>query len=256
MLPVRIVIANRKGGTGKTTTAVNLAAGLAAQGLQTLLIDLDTQGQSALGCGIAPVKPAVTAHDLLRGNGADPARAVMASSLPKLDVVVGDRWSSTPPVPEKFEVIDDVLSRRDIEERYDVIIVDTAPALDGVLVNALVAADGVVIPFLPHPLSVDGAHQFAKALFVVRSQLKTRLKHFAFLPVQFNQHVRVHRSTAARLSQEFGSAKMLSPIRTDIKLAEAFDAGKPARDFAPFSRGAQDYEDVVSRIASDWLGCS
>jgi chromosome partitioning protein len=136
---------------------------------------------------------------------------------------------------------------------YDTVILDTPPSLDSLLMNALCAADRVLVPFIPHFLSGEGVRQLARVLFRVASRGQNeRLKVLGFLPVMQDLRIGQHRDIASGVCHQFGAARVLPGIRTDIRVAEAFAAGKPVREHAPKSRAAFDYSLVVSKIESLW----
>jgi chromosome partitioning protein len=119
--------------------------------------------------------------------------------------------------------------------------------------NALCAADRVLVPFVPHFLSGEGVRQLARVLFRVASRGQNdRLKVLGFLPVMQDLRIGQHREITSGVSHQFGLARVLPGVRTDIRIAEAFAAGKPVRAHAPKSRAAQDYAVVASAIESQW----
>jgi len=131
---------------------------------------------------------------------------------------------------------------------YDLILLDTPPSIDAVLMNALVAAQGVVVPLLAHHLAAHGVRELSR-LFVRASVLgggPTRL--LGFLPIMLDRRVRMQKTVLASLAEEFGERRIMRGIRSDVRLAEAFAAGQAVRDFAPSSRGAMDYY-----LAAEWL---
>lgn len=240
-MAVKIVVSNRKGGAGKTTVAVNLAAELAALGLRVLLVDLDSQGHCAVGVGIKVARGSPTVHDIFRRADARLAAAVRPTAFDKLALVPAD------PLFEHGEGLrDEGLLRRALGEAeivagFDVVILDTPPSLDVLLLNALSAADWVVVPFVPHPLSGEGVKQLMRVLFKIISGGNQQLKLAGFLPVMGSEQVRIQRRVNVDMAHQFGASRMLPAIRSDIRLAEAFAEGKPIRHFAPKTRGADDF---------------
>lgn len=240
-MAVTIVVSNRKGGAGKTTVSVNVAAELAAQGLRVLLVDLDSQGHCAVGLGIKVGKGTPTVHDIFRRGDARLAAAVQPSAYANLALAPAD------PLFEHGEGLRDegllkrALAEAQIVADFDVVILDTAPSLDILLLNALTAANWVVVPFVPHPLSNEGVKQLMRVLFKIMSGSNQQLRLAGFLPVMGNEQLRIHRSVSADMAHQFGASRQLPPIRGDIRAAEAFAAGKPIRYYAPTSRAAEDF---------------
>lgn len=248
-MAVTLVISNRKGGTGKTTVSVNIAAELAALGRRVLLVDLDSQGHCAVGLGIKVSKGTPTVHDIFRKTEAKLAAAVQPTAFERLSLAPAD------PLFEHGEGLRDehllkrALAVDEIATNFDVVILDTPPTHDILLLNALTAANWVVVPYLPHPLAVEGARQLMRILFKIISGENPELKLAGFLPMMANDNIRIHCKVNGDVEQQFGSSRMLPFIRNDIRLAESFGAGKPIRYFAPQSRAAQDFAHLGAQLA-------
>ena len=148
-----IAVANRKGGVGKTTTAVNLAACLTELGYKTLLVDMDTQGHAGLGLGISAVSGRPSLHDIFTNGSSALANAIIPSVMPLLDLAPANPFYEHSAQNGNPRSLAEALAYNRLADHYQVIVIDTAPSLDILLVNALCAATGVLIPFLPHPLS-------------------------------------------------------------------------------------------------------
>lgn len=240
-----IAVCNRKGGAGKTTTSVNLSAELAALGWRVLLIDLDSQGHCAVGLGIKVVNGSPTAHKIFTDPQAQLMSAVRETEFENLSIVPADQlFEHGSGVRDELRLAR-ALADEEIAARFDVVIVDTPPSLDLLLLNALSAANWVLVPYVPHPLSFEGVRQLMRVLFKVMSNQNPGLKVLGFLPMTAAEHIRQHRTVTSDVSRQFGAARVLSGIRNDIKLAEAFAAGKPVRYYAASSRGAQDFSDLA-----------
>ena len=244
-----IAVANCKGGCGKTTTAVNLAAELAARGYRTLLVDLDPQGQASLGR--APSPGAATAHDLLCGARIlhDQVTRGQHGGPDLLPADPGYRSAATPPRPRALAE-----SLAGLAKPYDAIIFDTAPAVDPPLVAALAAADFVLTPTQLTPLACEGVMRFAQVFFYVVTQINPGLRAFAIASTQVDLRTRVQQAAWARLGADFGPERLFPAIRSDVNLAEAFGCGLPVRDFRPESRGAADYAALADEVETAWFG--
>lgn len=243
-----IVVTNRKGGTGKTTTSVNLAAEFAAQGQRVLLIDMDTQGHCAVGLDIAPAKNAPTVHSLFLSAGSRLTDAVYPTAWPKLDLIPANPLFEHGSGDGDPARLTKALKDEGLTEKYDLIFIDTPPSLDNLLMNALCAAGRVLVPFVPHHLSGEGIRNLARVLFRVASGPNPELKLLALLPIMLDRRIGQHRSVADGVARQFGQGRLLSGIRTDIKLAESFAHRQPVRSYMPGCRGAEDYAVAAREI--------
>ncbi len=245
-----LVITNRKGGTGKTTTSVNLAAEFAASGRRVLLIDLDTQGHCAVGLDASPAKGEPTVHDLFRSTQFRLADAIRPTAWPNLHLAPANTVFEHGSGGSDPLRLADALHSEGLTDRYDLILLDTPPSFDDLLMNALCAAGKVLIPFVPHPLSGEGIRNLARILFKVTSEMNHDLKLLALLPVMLDKRIGQHRSVAEGVVRQFGQGRLLSGIRTDIKLAEAFAFRRPVRAYVSGCRGAKDYALAAKEIAA------
>jgi len=248
-----LVITNRKGGTGKTSLAVNLASEYAARGRKVLLIDLDSQSHCAIGLGVPQVRGAASAQGFLAGKNS--LRAALRNGvLPGLDLVPADPLFNHAGSGEVSNALGVALEKEGLLREYELIVLDTPPSLDGLLLNALCAAERVLVPFVPHHLSGEGVRQLARVIFRVASRgMNDQLRVLGFVPVMLDSRIGLHREVCEDLGQQFGRERLLPGIRVDIRVAEAFSRGKPVRDHASRSRAAEDYAVVADAIDRLWF---
>lgn len=243
-----LVISNRKGGAGKTTVSVNIAAELAAQGQRVLLVDLDSQGHCAVGLGVKVEAGQATVHDVFTASVPRISHAVRATNVPNLFLLPANPTFQHHHSGNDEQCLARALADDAIAGQFDLIIIDTPPSLDNLLLNALSAAHWVLVPYVPHPLSFEGVRQLVRVLFKVISEKNSKLKILGFLPVMTAGNVRQHKQVTQQVTKQFGALRVLTGIRTDIKLAEAFAVGKPVRDYAPKSRGAEDFAELAQTL--------
>lgn len=248
--PFIIAISNRKGGTGKTTVSVNIAAELAALGRRVLLVDLDSQGHCAVGLGIKMAQGESTVHSLFIDPAARLTDAIRETSFPNLSLVPADQLFEHGSGIRDERRLALALTEEEIAERFDVVIVDTPPSLDILLLNALYAANWVLVPYVPHHLSYEGVRQLMRVLFKVMSGANPSLKILGFLPTMAAKHIRQHRVVTEEVSRQFGAHRVLPGIRNDIRLAEAFAVGKPVRNYASRCRGANDFATLAASLST------
>ncbi len=242
-----IAVANRKGGTGKTTTAVNLAAEWGQQGYKTLLIDLDTQGHAAIGLDCREC----------RQQGANVHQLFQDPQLELVSLVnqtpVENVWLA--PADTDFCVHDfNVLRLREAimlmgkANQFQRVVLDTPPTLDGLLISGLAAAQGIIVPFVPHHLAEVGVRQLAKLFYQVATNHNPDLKLLGLLPVMYDRHIKLHQRVIAKLGKQFGNNRILRGIRSNVKLAEAFEAGLPVGQYSPHCPGAMDYQLMTEEL--------
>lgn len=245
-MAITLAVSNRKGGTGKTTVSVNLAAEFAALGRRVLLIDLDSQGHCAFGLGIKP--SGATVHRIFADPRANLSEAIHSTAVENLWLAPADTLFNHGSGASDDDRLRIALATEGVTERFDIIIIDTPPSLDTLLINGLMAADKVLVPYVPHPLSFEGVRQLVRVLFRLMSGPNRNLQLLGFLPTMAAEHVRQHRAVTGDMTRQFGAHRVMQGIRSDIRLAEAFAAGKPVRYYASSSRGAQDFADLAASL--------
>jgi len=245
-----LMVCNRKGGTGKTTTAVNLAAEFAARGRRTLLVDLDTQGHAGLGVGLSPpAKGSPTVHDLFRRPDLRLVQVITPTAHPNLWVAPADPLFDGIGADGDCRRLAREFARAEIADAFDVVVMDTPPSLDIASMNGMAAARDVLIPVFPHALGLDGVQQLVRLIFRFASGGNPGLRLAGLLPIMLDPRINLHRVVMGELTRQFGAERILRPIRCDIRLAEAFHARQPVRVFAPRGRGALDFHLLADELA-------
>ena len=242
----RIAILNQKSGTGKTTTAINLAAGLAERGFETLLIDTDAQGNVGASLGIKGERSLY--HVLV--DGTDPSE-VAVPVRGRLDVITADATLAAAEVwlARRDQDRDRVLSQRMglAHRRYQYVILDCAPSLSLLNQNALTYADEVLIPVSCDYLSLVGVKQVLKTLKDIERHLGHSVRIAGVLPTFFDSRIRLAREALETLRGHFRE-KLFDPIRRSTRLAEAPSHRQSIFEYDVDSPGAEDYRRVVERI--------
>jgi chromosome partitioning protein len=243
--PARLAIFNHKGGTGKTTTSVSLAAGLASRGLRVLLVDTDSQGNVGVSLGVKAEKTLY--HVLVMGVRAESAAVHVR---PNLDLVTSNETLAAAELylagrQNRDRILSDRLASAFAS--YDVVLLDCSPSLSLMNQNALVAAEGIVVPVACDFLSLVGVRQVVKTVKNVNALLHHPVQIHGVLPTFYDARARICRDSLDALKDHFGD-RVLPPIRSATRLKEAPAQGKTIFEMAPESNAAEDYQRIV-----DWL---
>ncbi len=223
-------------------------------GRKTLLIDLDTQGHSAIGLGCMNKLDNVPGiHKIFVGDAFKLQDMIVTTDIDNLSLISADLNFAGDMAERKVMRLSNVLNTQNIEQDYERIIIDTPPTLDMLLMNAFASAHAVLVPFLPHYLSGVGVRQLAKLHYKMFAQYNTSLKYLALLPMMFDRRVKIHKRVMQEITDEFGAARILRGIRSNIQLVEAFESGMPIRSYAPQSRGAMDYRLLAEELEVMWF---
>ena len=247
-------VANQKGGVGKTTTAVNLAAGLAKLGQRVLLVDLDPQGNATMGAGINKAELEGSIYEVLVGL-ATVADCRKLSETGRFDVLPANRELAGAEV-ELVELDNREkrlkLALADVDAEYDFMLIDCPPALSMLTLNGLCAAHGVIIPMQCEYYALEGLSDLVNTIKKVHARLNPDLRIIGLLRVMFDPRMTLSQQVSAQLEQHFGDKVFKTIIPRNVRLAEAPSYGMPGVSFDPSSKGAQAYvafgAEMVERI--------
>ncbi len=252
-------VANQKGGVGKTTTTVNLAAGLAQVGQRVLMIDLDPQGNATMGSGVDKRELELTVYDvLLESASIEEARVTSQKLIDAgcgFDVLGANRELAG----AELELVD--LERREkrlrtaiaeVDGQYDIILIDCPPSLSLLTLNGLCSAHGVIVPMQCEYFALEGITDLVNTIKQVHAHLNSDLKIIGLLRVMFDPRITLQQQVADQLKEHFGDKVFNTVIPRNVRLAEAPSYGLPGVAFDPQAKGSLAFvafaQEMVERI--------
>ncbi len=254
-------IANQKGGVGKTTTTVNLAAGLAHIGQRVLMVDLDPQGNATMGSGVDKRQLALTVYDVLLESASIAQARVRSEKLVQAGCGYDILGANRELAGAEVELVD--LERRErrlrqalaaVDGEYDFVLVDCPPSLSMLTLNGLCSAHGVIVPMQCEYFALEGLADLVNTIKQVKANLNDDLQIIGLLRVMFDPRITLQQQVSDQLKGHFGDKVFNTMIPRNVRLAEAPSYGLPGVAFDPASKGAQAFvafaQEMVERIGT------
>jgi chromosome partitioning protein len=253
--PARVIaLCNQKGGVGKTTTTINLGAALAEYGRRVLLVDFDPQGALSVGLGIKPNDDDKTVYDMLVHADVTAADVVMKTAVPGLDLLPSNIVLSAAEMELVSEVAREHALARALAPmlpEYDLILIDCQPSLGLLAVNALTAAQGVIVPLECEFFALRGVALLMDSIEKVRGRLNPSLELDGILATMYDSRTLHSREVLATIVDAFGDKVFHTVVTRTVKFPETTVAGEPITTYAPSSGGATAYRELAKEVLAE-----
>jgi len=250
--PARVIaMCNQKGGVGKTTTTINLGAAIAETGRKVLLIDFDPQGSASIGLGVQPHDLELSVYNLLMQRDITPDEVIRPTRVENLDLLPANIDLSAAEVQLVQEVAREYTLQRVLEPiipNYDVILIDCAPSLGLLTVNALTASHGIVVPLECEFFALRGLAMLTDTIGKVQDRLNPKLEIVGILGTMFDGRTTHAREVLDRVVQAFDERVFHTVIRRTVKFPETTVVGEPITTYAPSSQAATQYRDLAKEV--------
>ena len=246
-----IAVVNQKGGCGKTTTAVNLAAAFGKRGSRVLVIDFDPQGHATLGLGVNPEQVEVSVYDALTNIRIPMSRVIARTYLPGVylapsNILLSGVETELAMRVHREDVLRDMLD--DLGDIYDICFIDCSPSLGLLTLNALVASQEVIIPVQTHYYAIEGLKQLLETIDIVKDRFNSNLRIRGMVLTFVENRTILSRDVQRQLREFFGDLIFDTMIHRNVRLAEAPSAGESVITYAATSRGAREYLQLADEV--------